>query len=211
MSETTIDVLRREVQTLRRSLYLALAVVGALGMATIAACAGRSVPPTKISLTDSGRSVEIDATGITITEGEHTVRITGGTLTASDKVIVVTADGKVRTSIEPAIVALYGPDASTAQLAVQESLGAELELHAGSDSKVTLRAQPTFASMKAEAEDRSIGGEASRDHAVWRAANDGGASAELSTGDDRACSGVQRGNPNPGATDAAQMCAPPQK
>ncbi len=210
-AETRIDQLREELATLRRTLYLALGVAGALGITAVAACAGRSAPATKISLSEAGHSVEIDASGITLSEGEHTVRIKAGTLTASDGVIVVTSDGKIRTAIEPAAVSLYGADSSTAALAVRDQLGATLQLHAGADSLVQIQALPTFASMRAESQKRRVGGEASADHATWRAQSIGGASAELWARTDVACTEVERGNPNPGPADAAQMCAPPQK
>ena len=79
MSDARIDRLEQEVRSLRRALYGMAAVSLALGSVAVASCSKSAESPKKLVFTDGKAETTIDATGLHVTDEEHSISISGGT------------------------------------------------------------------------------------------------------------------------------------
>lgn len=187
MTEPTLEGLQRELRALRRALYVTMSIAGAFCVAMIASCASKAAAPTHLTFGDANHKVDIDADGLFIVEGSKSVRITAGTVNATDMVMV--QDAKKGASVmSPASVRVKNKEV-TAVLEVQDALGVSLELTNG-DRSVALFARPRFAGITASAPDHEASSTVSETYALVQAQTSGASQSSLTASASGACVGA---------------------
>jgi hypothetical protein len=206
MTEPTLEGLQRELRALRRTLYVTLSIAGALGVAMIASCASKAPPPTKLTFGDAGHRVDIDADGLFISAGARSVRITAGTVNATDALVVID-EATGTTSMTPASLRLGNKDGS-AVLQVKPKIGASLEIESG-DKSVEMFAKRSFAGVTVRAPEHVVTSSASERYALVSAQHEGGPQASFDVTAGGGCVKVERLGDD--AAKPSKLCVGPVK
>lgn len=214
MSDARIDRLEQEVRSLRRALYGMAAFSLALGSVVVASCSKSAAPPTKLVFTDGkGSEVTLDASGLRMKDEEHSLVISGGTVSA-EHVQVVTHSKDTGGSVEiapdqlslhtgPALVTLY----------VSKETGARIQM-ADDDAHADITAKDDVAAIALRTPHGKVSAETGKDQASVGTESEGGPRGFIAARKDSVCARFDRRRPAaekalPGDTWTA--CAPPEK